>query len=128
MPTVTGCNADIGDRTNNLDAGSGSPYVTRPQTAHTHTDTALAENELSWGLAILLTHWPVLVDVLGDVRRRIVRGEEEFFRLSTDQDQPEIDLLNTNTSNSLDITIHKNKNPLIRTNYRRDLSLWRPRR
>ena len=40
----------------------------------------------------LLTHWPVLVDVLGDVGGRVAGEEEELFRLPADQDQPEIDL------------------------------------
>ena len=48
--------------------------------------------QFTWGGVKLLTHWPVLVDVLGDVSGRVVGGEEELFRFPADQDQPEIDL------------------------------------
>ena len=52
---------------------------------------ASSEKQVTRGVKPL-THWPVLVDVLGDVRGRVVGGEEELFRLPAHQDQPEIDL------------------------------------
>lgn len=39
-----------------------------------------------------LTHGPVVVHVLCDVRGRVVGGEEELFCLSTHQDEAQINL------------------------------------
>lgn len=39
-----------------------------------------------------LTHGPVVVNVFGDVGRRVVGGEREFFGLAADQDQPQVNL------------------------------------
>lgn len=39
-----------------------------------------------------LTHRPVVVHVLGDVRRGVVGGEEELFCLPADQNEPQVNL------------------------------------
>ena len=40
----------------------------------------------------VLTHGPVVIHVLCDVRGRVVWGEEELFRLPTHQDEAQINL------------------------------------
>ena len=42
--------------------------------------------------ATLLTHWPVVVDVFGDVGGRVVGGEQELFCLPAHKDQSQVDL------------------------------------
>ena len=39
-----------------------------------------------------LTHWPVVIHVLGDVCCRVVGREEELFCLAADQNESQVNL------------------------------------
>lgn len=41
-------------------------------------------------LLVLPVHWPVLVNVFGDVSRGVAGGEGELLRLPAHQDQPQV--------------------------------------
>lgn len=63
-------------------------WVSRPQYFIKTCETSQGQR-IKWPA---LTHGPVVIHVLCDVRGRVVWGEEELFRLSTHQDEAQINL------------------------------------